>query len=311
MQTADVNPAAHLSEALEHIELTSPLHTMSAKIKRAFKKPIQSASGGMLIDGQYKFLTHDFPEKFSRQHDEIELIFISDVQYGHNQCRVDKLIEYRDWILEKPNRYTIFGGDMVDGWRVGSPGAGFDNWCKPSSQVFQFCELMAPIRHRILGSVGGNHERRGQAGGVDLGRLISFVLEIPYSEGAQMISLNYGAHRAGKSTQQHPFRIYCWHGAGAAGSPGGRINMTLKAVPNDEAQLYLSGHIHHPHVWPNWRTVRDDAKQRMYHEKYYVVSASHFLSFYGTYAEVGGATYSGLMMPVAHIHADGSYRVEM
>ena len=305
-----VNPSAHLSEALEHIDLKSPLHVMAGRIKKHFKKAAFSSSGGMLIDGQYKFLTHEFPDSFAKKFDELEIIFISDVQYGHNHCRVDKLIEYRDWILEKPNRFTIFGGDLVDGWRVGSPGQGYDNWCKPSSQVFQFCELMAPLKHRVLAFVGGNHERRGQAGGVDLGRIISFVLEIPYSEGAQMVSLLYGKHRRGEGPT-HPFRLYTWHGSGAAGSPGGRINMTLKALPNDEAQVSLSGHIHNAHVYPVWRSRRDESGQKMWHEKCYVVSASHFLNFYGTYAEVAGCTYSGLMMPVVHVRADGRYRVEI
>ncbi len=310
MPTADVNPSAYLSESLEHIDLKSPLHEMAARIKRQFQKPAHGTSGGMLIDNQYKFLTHEWPERWAAKHPELDIIFLSDVQYGHNHCRVDKLVEYRDWILAEPNRYCIFGGDMIDAYRVGSPGPGYDNWCRPDSQVFRFCELMAPLRHRILGSVGGNHERRGLAGGVDLGKLISFILEIPYSEGAQMISLIYGNHKRGVG-EVHPFRIYAWHGSGAAGSPGGRVNMTLKPVPNDEAQMYFSGHIHHPHVWPNWRTRRDEAAQRMWHEKYYVVSASHFLTFWGTYAEPSGATYTGLMMPVAHVRADGSYRVEV
>ena len=311
MSTTDVvNPSAHLSEALEHVDLKSPLHMMAGRIKKHFKKAAFSSSGGMLVAGQHKFLTHEFPDSFTKKFPQLEVIFLSDVQYGHNECRVDKLIEYRDWIAAEPNRFCIFGGDMVDGWRVGSPGPGYDNWCQPSSQVFQFCELMAPIRHKILGSVGGNHERRGQAGGVDLGKLISFILEIPYSEGAQMISLKYGKHT--QETQQlGQFDIYAWHGSGAAASPGGRVNMTLKAVPNDEAKMYFSGHIHHPHVWPNWRTRRDHKRQKMWHEKYYVVSASHFLNFYGTYAEVFGATYTGLMMPVALIFADGRYRVEI
>jgi len=296
-------------------DLKSPLHVLAGNIQKKFKKPPQETRWGMLIDGQTKWLTHKFPDSFSKKYDRLDMIFLSDIQFGHKQCRVDKVKEYLDWVLKEPNRFILLGGDMLDAYRVGSPGAGYDNWCRPDSQIYQFCELIAPVRHRVLACIGGNHERRGLAGGVDLGRLLSMLLEFPYSEGAQMLSIEYGKHRFPKdgyrNGPEHPFRVYCWHGTGAASSPGGRINMTLKATGNDEAQVFISGHIHHPHNWPDWRTKRDELRQQMWHEKYYVVSASHFLNFYATYAEVGGSRYSGLLMPVVHVYADGRYRVEI
>jgi hypothetical protein len=254
----------------------------------------------MLVDGQAKFVAHRLDAALG---DSLEVLFLSDVQFGSINCRVDKFIEYRDWLLQAPNRYCFFGGDMVDAWRLGSPGSGYDNFFTPESQFYKFCEMVAPIRHRVLGSVGGNHERRALAGGIDLGSLIATALEIPYSAGGQAISLHFGAHK--------PFRAYIWHGRGAARTAGARVNMTLSAVPNDDAQVYFSGHIHWAHVYAGWHARRNEAKNRVEHEKYYVVSAASFLDFYGGYGEVAGMTYSGLMMPVLEIYADGRYRVRL
>jgi len=272
-----------------------------ALIQSQFKKPVLKTSTGMHIEGQTKFVVHQMPT--FKRHTELEIIALSDVQYGHKNCRVDKLIEYRDWILEKPYRFCLFVGDMIDAWRVNSPGFGYDNLWKPESQVYKFCELMAPIQHRILGSVGGNHERRGLAGGVDLGTEIAEKLNLPYSAGGQMISLSYSDHQ--------PFKIYLWHGTGASRTAGARVNMTLRALPNDEAQAYVSGHIHHAHVYPGWHARRNYKRMEMEYERYYVISAGHFLRFWGSYAEVAGMTHSGLIMPVLLLGTNGRYRVEI
>lgn len=272
-----------------------------AEIRSFFTPPVFKTRASMVIDGQTKFLTHTFPDDLKL--DNLELMLLTDVQYGHVACKVKKFIEYRDWILASPKRYCFFGGDMIDAWRVGSPGTGYDNLFSPENQFYQFCKLAAPLVGRVLGFVGGNHERRGLAGGFDLGSLLAFALELPYSAGAQVIDINWGGHK--------PFKSYLWHGRGAARTAGAQMNMTLSAVPNDEAQLYMSGHIHNAHAKIAWRAIRDHAKGIMKYERYYVVSAASFLEHWNSYNEVFGGTYSGLAMPVAMLYHDGEYRVEL
>ena len=281
----------------------SPIHERMLAIRKLFRRPVFTTELGMVIDGREKFLSHHFAPSFSAKHNKIELLHISDVQFGHKCCRVDKLIEYRDWILAAPNRFCFFGGDMIDAWRVGSPGMGYDNWFSPESQFYKFCVLMAPLKHRILGFVGGNHERRGLAGGFDLGSLMAMVLEVPYSDGAQMVSIHFGKHK--------PFKAYIWHGRGAARTLGGQVNMTRAAVPNDEAQVYLSGHIHNAFITSGWHSRRDNGRFTMTSEKYYVISTTSFMRFWGSYAEIAGYTYGGLLMPLLLVQSDGKYRVEL
>src|SRR5271166_2415530 len=56
--------------------------------------------------------------------EEIELVHITDVQFGHIFCKVNRVIEYRDWVLSSPNRYMLWGGDMVDAFALcKSPGS--------------------------------------------------------------------------------------------------------------------------------------------------------------------------------------------
>ena len=59
-----------------------------------------------VINGQAKRVLVTFdPKKFST----IELLHITDVQYGAVTCNEDKFIEFRDWVLKKPNRFVLFG----------------------------------------------------------------------------------------------------------------------------------------------------------------------------------------------------------
>ena len=283
--------------------LESPIHDRMLALRRQFREPSFTTEHGMVIEGREKYLAHHFKPSFLNKHKQIELLLLTDVQYGHKCCRVDKLTQYRDWILEKPNRFCFFGGDMIDAWRVGSPGMGYDNWFSAESQFYQFCALMAPIKHRVLGFVGGNHERRGLAGGFDLGSLMAMALETPYSNGAQMISIFFGDHK--------PFRVYLWHGRGAARSAGGKVNMTRAITANDEAQVYFSGHIHEAFCTTGWHSRRDHKKNCLTSEKYYVLSASSFMDFWGSYAEVAGYTSGGLLMPLLLVQSNGKFRVEM
>lgn len=256
--------------SVDLVAADSPVHTHLEHIRSLIQSRVhtQSIPAKALQDGQSKAVVHRFDEA---AFNDIEIIELTDVQFGHKCCRVDKFIEYRDWILAKPNRFCVWVGDMVDAWRVGSPGAGYDNLFSPQSQLYKFGEIAAPIVHRTLGSVGGNHERRALAGGMELGELIAFMLGVPYSAGAQLVNVHFG--------QWRPFKIHLWHGRGASRTTGAQVNMAMGVVRNVDANLYLSGHIHNAFAVPlTHHYARDGWIEK---EDAFVVSGSSFLTYEG------------------------------
>lgn len=285
---------------------TLPLQKAAEDLTRHFKEPIFRTTSSMFFDGETKHITHEFPASFTARYKHLQILHLTDVQYGHICCAVDKFIEYRDWVLAQPNRFVTFGGDMVDAYRMGSPGDGYDNLFRPDSQFMQFCRIVAPMRHRILSSVGGNHERRGLAGGVDWGKMIAFALRIPYSSGIQHVRLKYGAW--GKDGRE-PFRLYVWHGTGAARTEGAIVNNMIRVVGNDQAHIYFSGHLHRVLLASGVHNM--DTPNGMKETKWYAVSGSSFLGYYGGYAEIGGFKRSKLMMPLGIVRANGEYRIEI
>lgn len=258
---------------------------------------------GMQYDHQWKYLTWDFNGTEDEFLPQLEIMHITDVQFGHKYCNIDRMIEYRDWILAEPQRYMVWGGDMVDAWAMHSPGLPWDQVAAPDSQVYRFCQTWAPARHRILGYVGGNHERRALKGFGDLGRLIAMMLGIPYSAGKQFVDIRFGNH--------DPFKICLFHGNGSAQTKGAIANVVYKFMMQGDSQLYLVGHLHQPVIIPEWREVRDQEHQKVRLEKIVGAMSSSFLETYGTYAETAGLRPGDVMMARAVLELNGKWEVTL
>lgn len=255
--------------------------------------------GSMQYGDELKYITARFDPKDYPT--EIELIMITDTQYGHVTCNVPRIIEFRDWVLKKPNRFVVFGGDMVDAATVLSIASPYENTEEPQGQVFRFAELMMPIRHRVIGYVGGNHERRSVKTFGDLGHLIATLLKIPYSSGRQFIDIHYGDHQ--------PFKVDLWHGGTGSRTKGAKAQMLHRFMCQGEGQLYLCGHLHDVVLLFDWRQRRRNRK--IFLEKFAGVMSSSFLEYWGSYAEVSGMAPSDTMMARAVLEPNGKWMISL
>lgn len=252
---------------------------------------------GMQYGHENKYVTWKFSDK---EFKTIEIIHITDVQFGHVNCNVPQFKKYRDWILAEPNRFVVFGGDMIDAATVLSPGQPWENICGPQGQVYQFCELWAPARHRTLGYVGGNHERRGLKTFGDIGLMIAYLLKIPYSSGQQFIDIHYGKHV--------PYKVHLWHGSGNAKTKGAKAMMVYHFMTRfPGSQLYLVGHLHDCILLPCAMPTRVPGQNRIKLEKSFGGMSSSFLDFFGGYAEVMGLSPSDTIMIRAILEPNGRW----
>ena len=255
---------------------------------------------GMLYGRQSKYVSVTFdPEKYKT----IELLHVTDVQFGHAFCNIKRMEEYRDWVLKKKNRFMVWGGDMIDAHAAWSPGQPWENLFDPQSQVYRFVELWAPARHRVLGYVGGNHERRALPAFGDLGILIASMLRIPYSSGKQHIDINFGAWK--------PFKVNLWHGRGASRTAGAKMNMLCTFMRQGDGNLYLVGHLHDPMTKFMWRELRNTKSLKVDIVKVGGAMSSSFLETYGTYGEVAGFDCTDVMMARAVIEPNGHWELTL
>lgn len=255
-----------------------------------------------LIDGQSRFVTWDFSSGSLANHDSLEILQITDVQFGHKQCREEVLQEYLAWVLSEENRFIVLGGDLVDAGHKTSKGSPFEQIGDPQTEVWRLCKLLAPVRHRILGYVGGNHERRSIDQFGDLGRGIAMILRLPYSPGNQRINIHFGNHK--------PFKIAMHHGNGGGQTLGSITSNLERFTFKGDANWYLLGHLHTPVTILKCRETTDETGVKC--TKVIGSRGSSFLGYYGTYAEViMNSSPQLIAMPLARLERSGKWSVEL
>jgi hypothetical protein len=190
---------------------------------------------------------------------------------------------------------------MVDAATPISIASPYENTEEPQGQVFRFIEIAMPIRHRILGYVGGNHERRSIKTFGDLGHLIATLLKIPYSSGKQFVDIHYGDHA--------PFKNSLWHGGTGSRTKGAKAQMLHRFMAQGDSQCYWVGHLHDCLVLFDWRERRFYNKIKL--EKYAGVMSSSFLDHYGTYAEVAGLAASDTIMGRVILEPNGKWMLTL
>lgn len=258
-------------------------------------KDVVNMELSMQFGEENKYVTVKFdPKKFPNG---IELLHITDVQFGHKMTNVEKFKEYCEWVLKEPNRFVFFGGDMIDSATAISIASPYENTEEPQGQVYRFCEIANTIRHRVLGYVGGNHERRGQKTFGDLGKLIALLLRIPYSSGKQFIDIHYGDHK--------PFKTTLHHGSTGSKTKGAKLNMVQTLMMQGDSHLYLVGHLHDFVMTASVRQRQVDGKIIL--EEYAGAMSSSFLEHFGTYAEVAMMGPGTIKMWKIDLKPDGKW----
>jgi hypothetical protein len=280
-----------------------PIPTTSNYLSK-FKVPkqIMTRIESHVVNMEAKVVTVDLNKKGP---ENVEIIHITDLQFGSKLFKTDRFLEYSDWILSVPNRFVILGGDIIDAATVMSVGSPYENEFQPSEQALKVRDLLGPLQPRILGYVGGNHERRTVKTFGDSGHLLASLLEIPYSCGEQHYDIHFGFHR--------PFKITAWHGVGAARTKGARALMLHRAMQKGDSQLYLVGHLHDCIVLYDWRQTRHTVagKTEIGSKKIAGVMSSSFQGYWGGYAEIAGLPMSDTMMGRCILDSAGGWEITL
>ena len=270
---------------------------------RKAQTPIVDIQESMVLDGEAKYITVDMNHRVPMNGtDKLEFMHLTDLQYGSDTFQEERFIEFRDWIVGRPNCFVFLGGDLIDAATPISIANPYTNTMEPSKQVMHLVELLQPLQNRILGSVGGNHERRTAKTFGDAGRLIATLLKIPYSRGVQHIDIIYGKHT--------PFKISLWHGSGAGRTKGAKAMMVHRFMQQADSQVYLTGHLHDVVVLYDWRQSRTPDR-RIKLTKIAGIMSSSFQGYWNSYAESFGLSPSDTMMARIILEPSGHWEVTL
>jgi hypothetical protein len=254
---------------------------------------------------EVKFVEYDFADKsrFPKMPAQVELMMLTDLQIGSKGFQRRRFLDYRDWLLSSPFRYVFLGGDIIDAATILSVASPYDNTCEPIDQVDEATEILKPLADagRLLGYVGGNHERRTIKTFGDCGRLIARELKVPYSRGVQLIDIKYGKH--------NPFKVSLWHGGGSARTKGAKAQMVHRFMHQADSHVYLVGHLHDVVLLFDWRQQRDGSQIKL--QKIAGIMSSSFQEYWNSYAEVSAMSPSDTMMARVILEPSGKWEVTL
>ena len=224
--------------------------------------------------------TSVFPELLVKVPDSwatVQIAPLYDVHLGHKHHDEALFKKHVQWIARTPNVLTFDGGDLFDNSSKLSVGGGvYEQSETPNEQVYSGMEAIAPIQHKMLFKLPGNHEQRSGQMGLDVAQWVSTGLALPYFSDYCVCVIEWRGLR---------FRILAHHGSGAATTAGAQRMAARKdltwAKPID---LYWTGHLHNPLVDVLYQTDADQKTGLLYERNAFVLISPSYLGFFGTYA---------------------------
>jgi hypothetical protein len=207
--------------------------------------------------------------------DTIELAPWYDVHIGSPELDESLLDRHLAWMERTSNVFSWLGGDIIENKTPNEGKMGRDAE-GPEEQILSATKKLAPVQHKLLFSIPGNHEDRTfkQAGMLASKRLAD-NLQIPYFSDYALVTFSWRGNK---------FRLMAHHGTGAAQTPGGQRNAARKELVWFHPDMLWTGHIHQALTDPVKVFCFDQASDRIYEKDILVLISPSYLKFFGGYA---------------------------
>lgn len=181
----------------------------------------------------------------------IEIHTFSDWHIGDKACDFDSIKEQITYIQNTPNAYVICNGDLMNNATKTSVSDSYAEVISPMEQLQTLCELLEPIKDRILMLTQGNHEARTYRNdGIDLTALLSQQLGLydRYVREGGVIFLRLGKLNQHAQNRQVCYTIYCTHGSGGGRKEGAKAIRLADMASIVDTDIYIHSHTHLPMV---------------------------------------------------------------
>lgn len=188
-------------------------------------------------------------------------------------------------VQNDPYGYAVFAGDLMNFGVKTSKTNVYEETMRPAQQKEYLHEALKPIKEKILGACGGNHEYRGIRE-IDDDPLYDVLcrlgIEDRYRQNACFLKISLGT---AKKDRQVSYCAVLVHGKS-------RNKLQKWAYAVDGADVIISGHTHAPEETPPCK-IRVD----MHNE---TVSTTEFTSVVcSSFQDYGGYSIRGLYLPNA------------
>ena len=181
--------------------------------------------------------------------DSIEIYTLADWHIGDKYCNISEIKNTLNYIKDTPNAYAILNGDLMNNATKQSVSDCYAEEMKPQEQLQTLCDLIEPIKDKVLFITQGNHEARTyKTDGIDLTAIMAKQLGIydKYARVGGVLFLRFGDH-----SQHHRrmcYTFYITHGSGGGKKEGGKANGLCDLASIVDTDIYIHAHTHLPMV---------------------------------------------------------------
>jgi predicted phosphodiesterase len=214
---------------------------------------------------------------YSFESNKVLIVPLGDVHLGAPTCDIDKFQRTVNWIATH-DCYVVLMGDLLEAASRHSVGAGWvEQTISPQDQLDALHECLAPIAHKVLVLLDGNHEDRiWKQSGIMVSKTLATLLGVHYGGYSCYIKVR---------VQKQNYVIYAQHGSSNAWYPHTKLTAAMRTARHTDADIYLYGHTHEllsigtPKRYMNLRS------RTVQNRKQYFVLTGGFLKYHGSYAE--------------------------
>lgn len=226
---------------------------------------------------------------------KLTIVPLADAHYGSREFNETRWHEAIKRIQDDPDCYCVLVGDLLDTALRSSVGDVYRAMASPREQKEWLINELKPIKDKILGAVGGNHERR-MIRETDSDPLYDVMLalgrENVYRQSLCFMQVKLTSKSNGKDKQRQEFSFLLTHGVGGGQYIGSSANRVQNfAMSFEGIDCVVSGHTHKPVTFPVNKLVFEDGRVRS--KQFVVAVASSFLDY-------GGYPAEKMMQPAAH-----------
>lgn len=261
--------------------------------------------------------------------DEFRIWWFSDLHWLNKACAEDRIRADVRKVQEDSHAFWFGGGDYCD--YIGYSDKRFDPDCVADwvsvkdlgdlgqTGIKQVADVFRPIKHRCLGLLLGNHEKKYQLRTeheslhgwlcTELGaRNLQYcaLTDVIFQRRTGIRTPRLQSRSESRGGDCFSVRVFGHHGAGYAQTPGGKLNRLVQFMQSFDAELFFCGHVH-DHVARKEPVIGADrdCKELVERVKLGIVAGSYLKTYAQgtcTYAEQRGYRPTSLGAAVARIH---------
>lgn len=181
--------------------------------------------------------------------DHLEIHILSDWHIGDKSCKLNEIKAVVEHIKNTPCAYAVLNGDLLNNATKTSVSDCYAETMTPSEQLQTLCDLIEPIKDKVLFITQGNHEHRTyKSDGIDLTALMTKQLGIydKYARVGGVLFVRFGEEM--KHRRRMCYTFYITHGSGGGKKEGGKANGLCDLASIVDTDIYIHSHTHLPMV---------------------------------------------------------------